>query len=69
MLSSRCAGPVQCMYFRPEELRKTKTSPPPFGFHTQVLLNAACFAKFGSVRPLEGMVSAKTACVFNFRQL
>lgn len=36
---------------------------PPFGFHAQVLLNATCFAKFGDIRPFEGMVCAMLAHV------
>lgn len=70
MLSSHCAGPVQCVYFAQTwglrswgKPRLSPSPPPPFGFHTQALLSAACFAKFGQVRPLEGMVCAKTAHV------
>lgn len=36
---------------------------PLFGFHAQVLLNATCFAKFGDVRPFEGMMCAMLAHV------
>lgn len=46
---------VLCPDSRPEGLRKTKTPlphrTPQFGFHTLVPLTAACFAKFGHVRP------------------
>lgn len=52
-----------CPDSRPEELRKTQDFSPLFGFHAQVLLNATCFAKFGDIRPFEGMVCVMLAHV------